>query len=57
MNDLGAVTVLAPVPADLVREIGPAEIRAHSGHLSVFPRSHVRAPCPPTRAMDRTPGP
>ncbi len=45
MNDLGAVTVLAPVPAGLVREIGPAEIRLHSGNFSVFPRSHVRAPC------------
>jgi hypothetical protein len=47
MNALGAVTVLAPIPAGLVREIGPAEIRSHSGHLSVFPRSHVRAPCLP----------
>ena len=61
MNDLGAVTVLAPVPAGLVREIGPAELRAHSGNLSVFPRSHVRAPCaldasgrPASRATNET---
>lgn len=47
MNDLGAVTVLAPVPADLVREIGPAEIRLHSGSFPVFPRSHLRTPCGP----------
>ncbi len=47
MNDLGAVTVLAPVPADLVRVIGPAELRLHSGNFPVFPRSHVRAPCAP----------
>ena len=56
MNDLGAVTVLAPVPAGLVREIGPAEIRVHSGTLSVFPRSHVRAPCAPTQPLDQSPG-
>ncbi len=50
MNDLGAVTVLAPVPADLIREIGPAEIRLDRGSLSVFPRSHARAPFAPVAA-------
>ncbi|MEJ7637430.1 MAG: hypothetical protein WKF75_05410 [Singulisphaera sp.] len=41
MNDLGAVTVLAPVPAGLVRATGPAEIRVHSGDFTVFPDNHA----------------
>lgn len=34
----GRVTVLAAIPADLVRMIGPAEVRAHPGILRLFPR-------------------
>lgn len=48
MNDLGAVTVLASVPAGLVRVIGPAEIRVHSGNFTIFPDNHVRTRVPPT---------
>lgn len=36
----GAVTVLGPIPGELVREVGPAELRAHPGVVRLLRRPH-----------------
>ncbi len=54
MNDLGAITVFAPIPADLVREVGPSELRKHPGGLRIFPRPHVGVPFAPDAPRGRS---
>jgi hypothetical protein len=36
----GAVTVLGPIPKELVREVGPSELRAHPGVVRLLRRPH-----------------
>lgn len=42
VDDRGAVVVFAPVPADLVRLVGPASIRMHAGQREMARGPHRR---------------
>ena len=48
MDARGGVRVFAAIPAELVRVVGPAEVRVHSGALRLVPRPHLPSkPIPP----------
>lgn len=40
LDGTGGLTVLAPIPAALVRELGPSKIRVHPGTLGSMPGPH-----------------
>ncbi len=45
----GTLTVLQPIPGDLVREVGPAELRAHPGVVRLLRRPYFLSGRSPAR--------
>lgn len=46
LDEQGGLTILGSIPADLVRIVGPAELRVHPGHADIcgrrIPAPHLR---------------